>query len=298
MKIKKRKKANIDLFIDSGAFSVSESGAEVNIDDYIDFIKEYEDALNVYACLDVIGDAEKTYKNQKYMESKGLTPLIAFHKGEDYKWLKRYVDEYDYVAIGGIAGGLDVGQQGLVKHLDRCFDIICDRDGMPKVKVHGFGVNSLKIMWRYPWYSVDSTAWVIHAANGFILLPRPAKKGYNWKKQLKVYLSKRNIQSNNNYIMNLSKATYKYVLDYISMKGYRLGDSEVVEVEKNYKLKENEVWASRKRSGEIERIYELGLSNSVAHRENFIVQYYNDLEKQFSEWPYRWKRKSVKGFFK
>ena len=299
MKIKKRKKAEkreIDLFIDSGAFSADSQGIEINIDEYIAFLKENASIINAYACLDVIGDPEGTYRNQLYMEKQGLMPIIAFHKGEDYKWLHKYVEKYDYIALGGMAGGIDVSPDGLAKHLDRCFDIVCDTpDRLPRCRVHGFGVNSLRMMFRYPWYSVDSTGWIKSTAMGFILLPRVKRGKEDWRRQLKVYCSKRNIQTNNNYIFNLSLETRNYVLDYIKRQGFVLGDSEIVEVGKDYELQENEIWAKKGKA--VERIAELGLSNSNRVREDFIVKYYCDLEGHFPEYPFPFERKSLKGFF-
>ena len=48
----------IKWFLDSGAFSAFTQGAEIDIQEYIEFIKEHKDYLEAYANLDVIGDAE------------------------------------------------------------------------------------------------------------------------------------------------------------------------------------------------------------------------------------------------
>ena len=80
---------NISLFLDSGAYSAWSKGIEINIDEYIEFVKKYKDNLTVYANLDDINSPEKTWENQRYMESKGLKPLPCFHYGEDVKYLKR-----------------------------------------------------------------------------------------------------------------------------------------------------------------------------------------------------------------
>ena len=78
----------VELFLDSGAFSAWSQGKEINIEDYIQFIKEHKDVIDVYANLDVIGDAEATWRNQLRMEKAGLNPLPVFHYGEDISWLK------------------------------------------------------------------------------------------------------------------------------------------------------------------------------------------------------------------
>jgi hypothetical protein len=44
--------------------------------------------------------------------------------------------------------------------LDRVFDkFLTNPDGTPKVKVHGFGLTTPDLLFRYPWYSVDSGTW-------------------------------------------------------------------------------------------------------------------------------------------
>ena len=100
---RKKKKVTIPInkkiFLDSGAFSVSTGKAQVDIDEYIDFIKKHEDLFQIYANLDVIGDAKKTEQNQIYMEKKGLKPLPTFHYGSPYSELKKMIKKYDLSLI-------------------------------------------------------------------------------------------------------------------------------------------------------------------------------------------------------
>ena len=166
-------KNKIDLFLDSGAFSAFTQKIEIDINKYIQFIKKHKKYIDVYANLDVIGNAEATYRNQKIMEEKGLHPIPVFHATkEPLLWLKKYVDEgYSYIAIGGMAGG-DISVKQIYPVLDEVFnDILTDSKGIPKVKIHGFGLTSLKLMLRYPWYSVDSTSWIITGCLGSINVP-------------------------------------------------------------------------------------------------------------------------------
>jgi hypothetical protein len=142
------------IFLDSGGFSAFTRGVRINIDEYIDFIKKYRDKLEVYAVLDAIGDAKETMKNQEYMERKGVSPLPVFHIGSDYKILKRMVKKYDYIALGGLVR-YSSRSKTLKAFLDRCFSII-----KLNSKVHGFGMTGMWVLDRYPFYSVDSTAWL------------------------------------------------------------------------------------------------------------------------------------------
>jgi hypothetical protein len=165
-------KRKVKLFLDSGAFSAFTQKASIDILDYIKFIKEHEKYLEVYANLDVIGDAKGTFKNQKIMEEHGLRPMPAYHFGEPWKYLHYYVENYDYIAIGGVA---QLGASpALSKWLDDCFNIICDQPSrLPRVKVHGFAVTSLRLMLRYPWYCMTEEHEVL------------TKEGWKKRDQLK-----------------------------------------------------------------------------------------------------------------
>ena len=139
------------LFVDSGAFTAYTQNVKINILQYVDYIKKgYAD---YYAVLDVIGDAEKTNKNLKFMEKQGVNPLPCFHYGEDWKWLDVYCGSYDYICLGGM---VPISTPELKKWLDVVFY------KYPKQKFHGFGLTSTELMKRYSWHSVDSSTWVVH----------------------------------------------------------------------------------------------------------------------------------------
>jgi len=159
----------VNFFLDSGAFSAFTQGSAIDLDSYISFIKQNEKDVTVYANLDVIGDVEASWENQRYMESKGLTPLPVFHVEDPIEYLYKCMD-YDYFCLGGMASAtMDLR----INFLDKCWYIICDTpDNMPKNKVHGFGMTAHKLMFRYPWYSVDSTSWSQTAGFGNIFVPR------------------------------------------------------------------------------------------------------------------------------
>jgi len=163
-------KKKISIFLDSGAFSFMQQKKKglttLEVKDYMDayiaFIKENEEFIEVYACLDVIGDPVKSYENQQYMMSKGLNPIPVYHLiDRDVKWCARLINEFDYVAIGGMAG-VGLSKRDAINQLDGIFDIVCDtKDRLPRVKVHGFGMTSLDLMVRYPWYCMTEEHQVL-----------------------------------------------------------------------------------------------------------------------------------------
>lgn len=163
-------RANGDkVFLDSGAFSAFTLNKEVNLYKYVDYIKTNADIIENASVLDGIGDPQKTYENQMLMESLGVKPLPCFHYGEDERYLEWYMSKYDYITIGGM---VPISNNQLFHWLDRIWEkYLCDSAGRPKLKVHGFGLTSIPLMERYPWYSVDSSSWVQIGAYGNVFMP-------------------------------------------------------------------------------------------------------------------------------
>lgn len=299
----KREQNKIDLFLDSGAYSAKTQGVTIEIEDYIEFIRTHEQVIQVYACLDVIGDPDATMKNLRIMEAAGLNPLPVFHYGSDpEKYLKPLIGKYDYICIGGM-----VKSGNLTQFLDTIFaKYLCDEKGMPKIKVHGFGLTSLSLMMRYPWYSVDSTSWVVTGRLGSIYVPRFRGGEYVYdENSLKIAVSNRspNQTEAGKHIDTLSPLQKKIVLDYIHSKGYWLGASEFREEEQSYELKENERWGEKKpldkkAKRKVELILEKGISNTYQLRDEMNILYFLDLEKNMPKWPWAFELKSIaKGLF-
>ncbi|KKM77709.1 hypothetical protein LCGC14_1367270 [marine sediment metagenome] len=293
-------KKKISLFLDSGAFSAWSKKTEVDIDDYIDFIKKNKQFIDVYANLDVIGDAEGTYKNQKYMERQGLDPMPVFHSTmEPLFWFEKYLDEgYDYIGLGGMAGG-GITKKQITPILDVIFSrYVCSGlDGMPVVKIHGFGMTSLSLMLRYPWYSVDSTSWVLTGRFGAVFCPRKLGNGYDYSKNSwKVSVSDRSPDKKDigQHISTFSENEKHIILNYFSEKGYVLGKSVFRQEDKNYSLKDNERWFGKAKGKvrEVEEMIEPGLCNDYKKRDELNIIYFLDLEKNIPKWPWPFKLKS------
>ena len=271
--------------------------------------------IEVYANLDGIpmrhktkqtemneASAKLTLENQKYMEKAGLKPMPCFHFGEPMKYLDYYVKHYDYIALG-VAGNSGAT---LIPWLNICFsEHICDQDGMPKIKVHGFAVTSLKIMMMYPWYSVDSTSWVVTGRMGSIFIPR--WKDDRWRYDLnpwKFAVSSRSPGKSDagKHISTLPKEERDILLRYIHEKGYKLGKSEFKKVKQDHLLLENERWNEKKPTDksalrEVEIMVEIGISNKYQLRDEMNIIYFLDLEKNSKPWPWAFKMKVQNGLF-
>ena len=163
------------VFVDSGAFSAWSLGVEINLPKYCNYIKDNldiirtEDGIVMASVLDGIGDPLQTYRNQLDMEYLGAKPLPCYHYGEDERYLEWYMANYDYITIGGLVGKPKHLQ---IKWLDKVWgQYMTDGAGRAKIKAHGFGVTSIELMERYPWYSCDSSSWIQAAAFGSVITP-------------------------------------------------------------------------------------------------------------------------------
>lgn len=188
------------IFMDSGAFSMFTLGSKVDLDDYARYLRAAQDYIEIASNVDVIGAGKEqdSYNNQKYLESLKLPVRVCpvHHARDADEWLVKYLDEgYDYIFLGGMVPETTAY---LIDWLDHIFDkYLALPDGTARVKVHGFGLTTFELMERYPWYSVDSTSWVMVAMFGNIFMdvggtPRAvtfSNRGPNVKEENKSFWS-------------------------------------------------------------------------------------------------------------
>lgn len=142
-----------DVFADSGGFSAMTQGVEINIQEYAAWIKRWQHLFCVYANLDVIGNPQATWENQQTLEGMGLTPLPVFHTGSDWSWLERYLEQYSYIALGGMVPYMRFPKR-VMPWIIQCF-----KKAQGRAVYHGFGATSWVVIRDLPWYSVDSSSW-------------------------------------------------------------------------------------------------------------------------------------------
>lgn len=165
------------VLLDCGAFSAFNSGVRIDLHAYIDFCKRYGGVVDTYAGLDVIGDEEATWRNQRAMEAAGLTPMPTFHFADSWNTLRGMVKEYDRIGLACMAS---LGMKERVEFLDGCWRIVQDSPRWPSIRVHGWAMTSAQVILRYPWYSVDSLTWAVGNIYGAMLVP----SGVGWFKQV------------------------------------------------------------------------------------------------------------------
>lgn len=195
--------AGYSLFLDSGAYSGFSQGKPVDIGLFMDYISENEKYIDVYANLDDIQCSKTTWRNQRIMEQNGLSPIPVFHKNEDIRYLDKCVREYPYFALGGIAKGT---RKSRINFFNTCFNRIEKLNPPVFPKIHGFGMTDISLMLSYPWYSVDSTSWLMSSSMGSILVPC-FKQGvpFYGSKAIQLHTSDISKKQNSLYFTHLQK---------------------------------------------------------------------------------------------
>lgn len=156
------------FLLDSGAFTFMENAKITpNWDEYIEryatFINENNIDLFFELDLDsVVGlkEVERLRDKLETLTNKKSIPVWHKSRGQAY-WLKM-CEDYDYVAIGGIASG------EIKKDEYKFFPTLLNLAKERGAKVHGLGFTNLEGLKKYKFYSVDSTAWIYGNRAGFV----------------------------------------------------------------------------------------------------------------------------------
>lgn len=148
-----------ELFLlDSGAFtfmSNSKKAVDWNeyVDTYIKFINDNDVKYFFELDIDAVVGYEKVKELRRRLENgTGKQCIPVWHKSRGIEEYKKLVEEYDYIAIGGIVTKEITRQEyPMMKKLTT----YAKQKG---VKVHGLGFTEMNIR-EYDFYSVDSTSW-------------------------------------------------------------------------------------------------------------------------------------------
>lgn len=179
------------IFIDSGAYTAHTKHKMVDVDDYIEFINNYSEHFECIAQLDTIPGEykqkktveqlaeapEKSWQNyihmiEKVKEPKKILPIV--HQGENLRHLSRMLEWTDkngeHIPYIGISPANDLSTPKKLAWISQCFWII-QNSSNPNVKTHAFGFTALDALERFPFYSADSTSYIISASSGGFYTP-------------------------------------------------------------------------------------------------------------------------------
>ena len=151
-----RRNAEGNFILDSGAFTMftkKNNDLDGYIEEYINFINKYDIKHYIELDIDVIVGYEEVKRIRKYIEGKTGKPSIpVWHKSRGIDEWRKLVDEYDYVAIGGLANKSIKPDEykNMIPMIKYAKSKGC--------KVHGLGFTGQKCG-DYGFYSVDSSSW-------------------------------------------------------------------------------------------------------------------------------------------
>jgi len=166
------KQPHRNLVIDSGAFSVWNKDETINLDEYIAFCRKVQKDAKcpvTFMSLDVIAGSRSEgliptpeqseaacragWEHYQTMQAAGIPAVPTFHEFDHPDWLSRMLNETDYIAVSSRKSG--VSNELKVEWLGKVFAQI----GID-TKVHGLGVSGAEAMESFPFYSIDSRAWI------------------------------------------------------------------------------------------------------------------------------------------
>jgi len=284
------------IMLDSGAFSVWNSGKTVDLQEYIQFCKGCKKADH-FVNLDVIPDdkisvelaAEQGMANykiiRKALPKHSFIPVV--HQGENLQWIDRYEKlGVDYIGISpSNACSKEERRQWLLavkKHL-----------GKRKMKCHGFGVAALELLECFDWYSVDSTTWAMHAQVWQILLPKKDSKGkYDYTKPpLIVNFSPRSKKqetggfgffkdSLSDPLLGMHPNIRRQLMEYLAENGVPLGKYETRNVREGHKRVVGESWLNKEKKAVVLCV-EPGAASDVNQRMLLNSRYYERVAEAF-----------------
>lgn len=151
-------------FLDSGAYTyqmqarkknkpLTWKAAEVIIEEYAKWIYETDFVFDFIVTFDYERDPVTMWKATERLEARGLHPVPVYHLGVSIKTLHEIIARgYSLIGIGGL---IPFNGARARPFLDQVFNVT-EKHG---VRCHGFGIGG-PAMFEYPWFSVDSSAWM------------------------------------------------------------------------------------------------------------------------------------------
>lgn len=165
------------VWVDSGAFTVWTRGGSIDLDAYVAHLHALRDALAVPVIpinLDVIPGGPRrratpdearaaiqaSERNADAIRAADLPVMEVWHRGEPLEHLDRVLarrEPGELVGIGGLVGLRPDRVRAVCDPVWARVLATHPLDALPPI--HGLGVGNRDVIWRYPWWSVDSSSW-------------------------------------------------------------------------------------------------------------------------------------------
>jgi hypothetical protein len=272
----------LGLVLDSGAWSAFTQKTTINIDEYASFLKEKHHLFDACFNLDVIDEGQKSFDNWLILtQVHGLEFVVpVYHITTDVSFLKQYLSFGTKMIAIGAMSHMPTAQR--VPALDWVWEEhLTFPGGMPRLKVHGFGVMGLTVLQRYPWWSVDSTSWVQFGRFGVILIPKRRAGKYIYDENpYKVFFSIRSpkMKDKGDHFDNFPPKVREEMRNYIKSMGFEVGESD---------------WGEDGK----ERVIVRGARNDGHIRDILNLLYYQNAANQCPLYPWAFNPKGAKSLF-
>lgn len=208
----KYEEMGVKFFIDSGAFTFMSSLEykdytveqwEKYIESYLRWVEKHRDIVFAFASLDLeylVGGEQVQIWNEKYFEPfmlrTGIPVCFVYHDNATKLTWEQYCQRYPYVGISW--GGIDTQGSDLNYGMNKLK--VAEKYG---AVVHGMAMTHTSLLTKLPFYTVDSTTWLVGLQYGEInfwtgkkmsrlkkdkwkgaMLPQVVAKGFNEQKLL------------------------------------------------------------------------------------------------------------------
>ena len=152
--------------IDNGAYSAWKSGAGFCMDDYAGFIKKWcrHPAFDFYLMPDVVDGDEFDNSRMRAAWSNLCSTgqmwelgVPVWHLHESLACLAQMVQAFPRIALGSSGQYSQPGGKEWWSRMVEAMGVVCDSEGVPKVKLHGLRMLDPTIFSHLPLSSADST---------------------------------------------------------------------------------------------------------------------------------------------
>lgn len=159
------------IILDNGAFSVWRKGIAVDWSDFYNWVIKIINRVEFFLIPDVINGTEKendalldNYQaSARSFKDKGV-PI--WHVNESLERLEYLAEQYGYIAFGSAGQYAQLGTLAWHSKMNEAMRVVCDNEGLPKVKIHMLRCLDPKLFTQYPFFSGDSTNVAVNHHRG------------------------------------------------------------------------------------------------------------------------------------
>lgn len=146
--------------LDNGAYSFFNSGKPVDWEGYYKFVDDVYGPSTDFAIIpDVIGGSESDQNqlmDQWPFDQKRINGIPVWHSDESIPRLEMLAERFPLICIGS-GPGLRPDSEDWWIRINQAFDVLTDKEGKPKVRVHLLKGLKPHIFTKLPLTSADST---------------------------------------------------------------------------------------------------------------------------------------------